>query len=58
MSYLLKKFVYKVIQEFMAVMLKMWADELNSRDDDIKMSVKGKIEAGVYAQTRQEMCDF
>lgn len=42
----------KLVAEFINVMLRKWAQELNERDEGTKMSVKGKIEAGVYAQTR------
>ncbi len=34
-------------------MLRYWGEELNARDEELKMSVKGKIEAGTYAQTRR-----
>ncbi len=43
---------FKVIAEFIKVMLRFWGEELNARDEDLKMSVKGKIEAGTYGQTR------
>lgn len=41
-----------LVAEFIRVMLKMWGEELNNRDEEVKMSVKGKLEAGTYAQTR------
>ncbi len=43
---------FKVIAEFIKVMLRFWGEELNARDEAVKMSIKGKIEAGTYAQTR------
>ena len=46
------KLDHKVILEFIKVMLKFWGEELNGREEGIKMSVKGKIDTGVYAQTR------
>ena len=42
----------KVIAEFIKVMLRLWGEELNNREEGLKASVKGKIEAGTYAQTR------
>ncbi len=42
----------KVVAEFIRVMLRLWGEELNARDEEVKMSVKGKIEAGTYTQTR------
>jgi hypothetical protein len=33
-------------------MLRSWGQELNARPEDAKLTVKGKIEAGTYAQTR------
>ena len=49
----------KLVAEFINVMLRKWAEELNERDEMTKMSVKGKIEAGVYAQTRyKKMADL
>ena len=42
----------KVVSGFIKVMLKFWGEELNARDNEVKMSVKGKIESGIYAQTR------
>ena len=43
---------HKVVQEFILVLMKEWGQELNDRDKDTKMSVKGKTEATTYAQTR------
>ena len=43
---------HKLIADFVKVMLKMWGEELNARKDEDKTSVRGKIEAGTYAQTR------
>ena len=31
----------KVVSEFIKVMLRLWGQELNSRDDEVKQSVKG-----------------
>ena len=45
-------FSSQLISEFIKVLLFKWGEELNARDVDLKMSVKGKIEAGTYAQTR------
>ena len=42
----------KVVQEFVSVLMKEWGQELNGRDKSTKMSVKGKMEAATYAQTR------
>ena len=42
----------KVIAEFVRVMLRLWGEELNKRDEEDKMSVRGKIGTGTYAQTR------
>ena len=42
----------KVVAEFIKVLLRLWGEELNTREEGIKASVKGKIEAGTYAQTR------
>jgi len=44
-----------VIWEFIKVVMTMWGQELNSRTDHEKMSVKGKMEAATYAQTRGYM---
>jgi len=44
-----------VIWEFIKVVMTMWGHELNSRPDHIKLSVKGKMEAATYAQTRGYM---
>jgi len=44
-----------VIWEFIKVVMSMWGQELNSRTDHVKMSVKGKMEAATYAQTRGYM---
>ena len=32
----------KVVMEFLRVMLRLWAQELQARDGDVKASVKGK----------------
>ena len=37
------------------VVMTMWGQDLNSRSDHEKMSVKGKMEAATYAQTRGYM---
>ena len=42
----------KVVQEFILVLMKEWGEELNDRDNTMKTSVKGKMEATTYAQTR------
>ena len=42
----------KVVQEFILVLLKEWGQELDDRDKEAKMSLKGKMEATTYAQTR------
>lgn len=42
----------KVVMEFLRVMLRLWAQELQARDGDVKASVKGKMEETTYAQTR------
>jgi len=42
----------KVVSEFIKVMLRLWGQELNSRDDEVKQSVKGKTEATTYTQSR------
>ena len=42
----------KVVQEFILVLMKEWGQELNDRDKATKISVKGKMEATTYAQTR------
>ena len=34
------------------VMLRMWGEELNARDEEVKSTVKGKAEANRYTQTR------
>ena len=43
----------KVVQEFILVLMKEWGQELNDKDSISKMSVKGRMEATTYAQTRQ-----
>lgn len=43
---------HKVVNEFIKLMLKLWGAELQERDEATKMSIKGKMEAGTYAQTR------
>ena len=43
---------HNVVAEFIRVMLRLWGHELNKRDDAVKASVKGKMEATTYAQTR------
>ena len=42
----------KVVQEFILVLMKEWGQELNDKDSTSKMSVKGRMEATTYAQTR------
>ena len=42
----------KVVQEFILVLMKEWGQELNDKDSISKMSVKGRMEATTYAQTR------
>ena len=42
----------KVVQEFILVLMKEWGQELNDKDSNSKMSVKGRMEATTYAQTR------
>jgi len=49
------KYDEMVINEFIKVIMTMWGQELNSRSDSAKMSVKGRMEAGTYAQTRGYM---
>ena len=34
------------------VMLRIWGEELNARDEEVKTTVKGKSEANRYTQTR------
>ena len=34
------------------VMLRMWGEELNARDEEVKTSMKGKQDANRYTQTR------
>ena len=33
-------------------MLRLWGEELNARDDEVKNTMKGKAEANRYTQTR------
>lgn len=42
----------RVIAEYVKLMTSLWGYELNDRDEKLKMSVKGKLETGMYAQTR------
>lgn len=49
------KYDEMVINEFIKVVMTMWGQELNSRSDQAKMSVKGRMDAGTYAQTRGYM---
>eukprot|EP00096_Caligus_rogercresseyi_P002983 TRINITY_DN15458_c0_g1_i1.p1 TRINITY_DN15458_c0_g1~~TRINITY_DN15458_c0_g1_i1.p1 ORF type:complete len:345 (+),score=128.95 TRINITY_DN15458_c0_g1_i1:60-1094(+) len=42
----------KVAQEFIKVLLTLWGQELSSRPENGKMSVKGKMETGTYTQTK------
>jgi len=43
---------HKLVAGFVRVMIRKWGEELNGREDSEKMGVKGRIEAGTYAQTR------
>ena len=38
--------------EFIKVMMTMWSSELEKRPEGVKMSVKGKMEAGAFEQTK------
>jgi len=42
----------KVVTGFVRLFLSKWGHELNGREDRDKMSVRGRIESGTYAQTR------
>ena len=42
----------KLTSEFIKLLLHLWGKELNERSEDVKMSVKGKIESGTYTQTK------
>ncbi|XP_040577082.1 pre-mRNA-splicing factor 18 [Lepeophtheirus salmonis] len=42
----------KVAQEFIKVLMTLWGQELNSRPETVKLSVKGKMETGTYTQTK------
>ena len=41
-----------IVSEFVKYMMTKWAKELEKREQDIKMSVMGKRETGIHAQTR------
>ncbi|XP_033645314.1 pre-mRNA-splicing factor 18-like [Asterias rubens] len=42
----------KVIVRYIKFLLKMWAQELNRREEHIKRSNKGKLESATYSQTK------
>ncbi len=42
----------RVIADFMLVMLRMWGEELNGREEEEKAGVKGRQETIQYTQTR------
>jgi len=41
-----------VISEWIKVMMTMWGQELNFRDESEKMTVKGRMDAATYTQTK------
>lgn len=42
---------YQVMLKFLKLVLKLWGDELNSRPEDIKRSMKGKVVSATHMQT-------
>lgn len=47
------KYDMDLITKFIQLLLKLWGDELNQRNDAVKMATKGKMALATYTQTQQ-----
>lgn len=44
-----------LIRAFLSYILKRWGKELNAREESVKRSAKGKLQAGMHKQTMEHV---